>query len=684
MEAALRDVLATLSAHPGAAYAVLFAAALAESLAVVGMAVPGVVIMFAAGALIADGVLDFWTACALAISGAISGDSFSYWLGRHYRHRLRSIWPFNRHPAPLERGIAFFSRHGSKSVVLGRFVGPVRAIVPLVAGMLEMPTRAFFSANIGSALIWGPAYLVPGIVFGASLKLAAEAATGLVFVGIGLLLLLIGATLATRRLVLWASPRAAAWVEALLRWAELHPVMGRIAAALADPRHPDATTLAGLALALILAALALGLGLGSVLLGPENLAVNRVALDIGRSLSAPTTDRLMAAASGLGNPELLFALVLGIFVHLRLRGRDRDAYYWLAAGVFPLIAAPILGSIIGTERPSPDGEFDWALSWPWSFPSPQMLGSVLIYGFLAVLIARELPTRWRWVPFALASALISALACTRIYFGVEWLTDILASVALALVWLTALGLAFSRHSIPARRSRALAATALVIWMTGFFIVGMARQTHALAQYRPEHPRAHLSLAQWQTNEPRELPAARLDLWRENRQPFDIHYAGSLDLLTDTLLANGWQQVDKLNWYNALRLLSPSSPLHNLPLVPHVHQGRHESLSLARDTASGERVILRLWATHFILDGIGPVWIGDLTRVKKEPVAGLLVIPRTIPATQHRARRALLRQLEASRLFVADKNGLIRVRQARRPNAAATDAARSDDPAPGRP
>ncbi|MFZ0487486.1 MAG: DedA family protein, partial [Arenicellales bacterium] len=111
----------------------MFIVALSESLAVVGLVVPGATIMLAAGALIALGAMSFWTTTLLAVAGAIAGDGISFWIGRRYRDRLRGVWPFHRHPDWLSRGEAFFERHGGKSVVFGRFVGPVRAFVPIVA-----------------------------------------------------------------------------------------------------------------------------------------------------------------------------------------------------------------------------------------------------------------------------------------------------------------------------------------------------------------------------------------------------------------------------------------------------------------------------------------------------------------------------------------------------------------------
>ncbi len=67
------------------------------------------------------------------------GDAISYWLGLRYGHLTETRWPFTRHPELLPRGYAFFDRHGVKSVFIGRFFGPLRAVIPLVAGITRMP-----------------------------------------------------------------------------------------------------------------------------------------------------------------------------------------------------------------------------------------------------------------------------------------------------------------------------------------------------------------------------------------------------------------------------------------------------------------------------------------------------------------------------------------------------------------
>jgi len=140
--------------------------ALLESLAIVGVLIPGVIILFGAGTLIGAGVIDFWSSCLWAVAGAIIGDGLSYWLGHHFDYLTARFKWFQLHPDHLKKGIEFFQRYGDLSVSLGRFFGPIRAVVPLVAGLLHMPPRRFYLANILSALIWAPAYLLPGMLVG--------------------------------------------------------------------------------------------------------------------------------------------------------------------------------------------------------------------------------------------------------------------------------------------------------------------------------------------------------------------------------------------------------------------------------------------------------------------------------------------------------------------------------------
>jgi len=182
----LQPLLAWITIHPTWAGLAVFFTALSESLAFVGIIFPGAMMMFGFGAVIATGAMAFLPTLIWAILGAIAGDGLSFWVGHYFRDRLRTMWPFSRHPEMLEKGIEFFQHHGGKSILFGRFVGPIRPIIPVVAGMMGMPAARFVGVNVLSALVWGPAYLLPGMVFGASLSLAAEVASRLVIVLAGL------------------------------------------------------------------------------------------------------------------------------------------------------------------------------------------------------------------------------------------------------------------------------------------------------------------------------------------------------------------------------------------------------------------------------------------------------------------------------------------------------------------
>ena len=172
METALAELIEWIQAHPHWAGLFVLVVSALESFLVVGLFVPGTVVMFGIGAMIAAGSMELVSTLVWATIGAVIGDGTSYLIGRFYHQRLRVIWPFRSYPQMIARGVDFFHKHGGKSIVLARFVGPVRPLVPAVAGMLDMPAGRFFMFNTLSAILWAPAYILPGVLFCSSLGLA--------------------------------------------------------------------------------------------------------------------------------------------------------------------------------------------------------------------------------------------------------------------------------------------------------------------------------------------------------------------------------------------------------------------------------------------------------------------------------------------------------------------------------
>lgn len=151
-----------VEAHHTLAPVVVFALAFGESLALVSFLVPATVLLLAIGALIEASGLPFFPIWLAAASGAALGDALSYWFGFYYKDRAKTFWPLSRRPDLVVRAEDFFTRFGVWGVAIGRFFGPVRAVVPLVAGIMAMRQMPFQVANIASAAVWAFAMLAPG------------------------------------------------------------------------------------------------------------------------------------------------------------------------------------------------------------------------------------------------------------------------------------------------------------------------------------------------------------------------------------------------------------------------------------------------------------------------------------------------------------------------------------------
>ncbi|WP_345518626.1 VTT domain-containing protein [Nocardioides conyzicola] len=152
-----------------AALLLVMAIVFAETGLLVGFFLPGDSLLFTAGVLTSTGVigLPFWVMAAGVFVAACAGDQLGYLIGRRAGPRV-----FNRPGSRLfsqqhaERAQQFFARHGSKAVVLARFVPVVRTFAPVVAGVGRMPYRRFLAFNLLGALGWGVGVLAAGYFLG--------------------------------------------------------------------------------------------------------------------------------------------------------------------------------------------------------------------------------------------------------------------------------------------------------------------------------------------------------------------------------------------------------------------------------------------------------------------------------------------------------------------------------------
>ena len=142
--------------------------AFGENLAFLSIVIPSTAILLGVGALVATGQLSLLPIFAGASIGALFGSVVSYAIGWRYGQAILSLWPLRDHPDLVEKVNAAFRRWGAYAVTIGHFFGPLRATVPLMAGVFEMPQWLFQLANWSSAFLWAAVLLAPG-AFGGDL-----------------------------------------------------------------------------------------------------------------------------------------------------------------------------------------------------------------------------------------------------------------------------------------------------------------------------------------------------------------------------------------------------------------------------------------------------------------------------------------------------------------------------------
>ncbi len=122
-----------------------------ESLALVGLILPGTVMMAGLGALIGSGEVNFWQAWLAGIIGCLLGDWISFWLGWRFKAPLHR-WSFmKKNKALLDKTEHALHQHSMFTILVGRFVGPTRPLVPMVAGMLDLPVRNSWCRTLSAA-----------------------------------------------------------------------------------------------------------------------------------------------------------------------------------------------------------------------------------------------------------------------------------------------------------------------------------------------------------------------------------------------------------------------------------------------------------------------------------------------------------------------------------------------------
>lgn len=141
-----------------------FLGAMTEAIPVIGTFLPGATIIALGGFAAAHGYFSIEEVIFLSITGSILGDSIGYYIGIYGGKLIRDKKIISE--KLLQKGEKFFNKYGSQSLLWGRFIGPLRSIMPFLTGLLKVSQKTFWFWNIISAIIWGSFYVLFGYFSG--------------------------------------------------------------------------------------------------------------------------------------------------------------------------------------------------------------------------------------------------------------------------------------------------------------------------------------------------------------------------------------------------------------------------------------------------------------------------------------------------------------------------------------
>lgn len=614
--------LLELIRHAGfGVYGIAFIVAATESLAFVGLFVPGTVIVLGLGALAMAGPVSLWKLVIAGIAGAIVGDGISYEWG-HAGGRLFG----RRLEKHRQRGEKFFRRHGALSILIGRFVGPARPIIPFVAGTARMSRLRFYVVNVASAVAWSLSYFGAGYVFGsASHALLVTFGRGAILLGVAAVG--IGGIVWGTRLAIRFRPHAYRWVKnvwerAMRRprveaFVRKHPRLVAFAAARMTHTRFTGLPLTMIAIVIVYVAVLLAGLAEDYVSGDPITAVDRRVATIGTVLRTPGAVRFFFVVTQFGG---WIVSVGGAAALAILLWRERQRV--LATGMLATLVIAQLGSAlakIGFRRPRPDELYAVIVEDSFSFPSGHATSAAALFGFLAYLVIRSrLPRRSRTIAAALIMCVIVLIDLSRILLGVHYVSDVLAGNLLGfLAALTGIAIIEWRHELGERvvsvQPRIVASMVVVLLLLATAAVVVEPQPIVRVQPRPVSVMVTADVAGLIASG--KIAAQTETLVGGSFAPITVILAGERPCINATLIRSEWQLARKpsagaLSGLMLARVAGRDDP--EAPVIPTFYENRAPDLAFTpAKPAMFRRRHLRVWQLPYRTEA-GDLFVGSAT------------------------------------------------------------------------
>jgi undecaprenyl-diphosphatase len=373
-------------------------------------------------------------------------------------------------------------------------------------------------------------------------------------------------------------------------------------------------------LALVLLAAGWGfLGVLQDVLAKDPLVVaDQAVYHFLQSLRTPWVDHVFVAVTELGDSFVNISLAGAVLLVLLVKRCHRAAGFWALTAIGGAAGVQLLKWAV--HLPRPVSIYHGASAY--GFPSGHTTMSVVLYGFLAILLARELSGAWRWGLFSSVVSISFVIGLSRLYLGAHWLSDVLGGYFIGTSWATLMGISYLKGADQSMPRRLLGLTVVFVLATagGWHVV--RRHEKDLVFYAPRRTVKTVSADAWRTDAWRSLPTRRIDMEGESEQPLTLQWAGSPDRMAQFLSANGWQQAPALTLQRFVGIFASDTPVEALPVLPQLHDGRTERLLLVRMDRGDRRLVLRLWPADVDIAG-APLFLGTVEEQRRQQFADLI-------------------------------------------------------------
>lgn len=656
---------------------ILFLIFFFESLAFVGLVIPGVVFLVIAGILASRDVFDADSLLLIIILAVLLGDIISYYLGK------RGKIIFKNNPRILEskfviKGEEFFEKHGNKSLIFARFIGPIRPLISFVAGILGMKAYRFYIYNFISALLWVAFYFSLGYFFGHAFRLI-EIWTSRIGYFIIIIVFFTLVIYALKRFII----RYSEGVYLILRlglhyledWFLGNKYISRLISSFPktfnfirsrfrkDVFYGLPLTLLSLAFLYVLFLFG---GVVEGVLKLESIVVMDVRIfNLLKSFRSESLVRIF-----------LFITVFGKWYLVVFFSSVSAAIFWLWGKRFYII--PLFTTIIGSaafaylgklafERQRPPGAV--YLESSFSFPSGHATMATAFFGFLAYFFWKN-SSSFRMKVNALFANLffIFLISFSRIYLGVHYFSDIWGGILLGLLWLI-IGISIGewirfRFGEPEEKKPDLKIKAITFALLTILVIAYLGSA---ASFKPIFLGSVSPVQNEKIGDPKEiftgesLPKYSEKLSGKPSVPLNfIFVAKSKEDIIRMFEKSGWFLADKPDIFSARKFLKSffmARSYSELPQAPSFWNAKIQDMGFEKSaTSSSERLNynIRLWQTDFTAGNGDGIYVASAIFSKTLKIGSLR---RRDPDTD-RAREYAFKDVNSTGLVSSfDKAGL---------------------------